>query len=71
MISFPDALLARLDARAQRLGTSRSGLLQELAERELRVDGESRRRLVEELLVDASDHGGEGVRYVREQRRNR
>jgi metal-responsive CopG/Arc/MetJ family transcriptional regulator len=35
MISLPDALLERLDAAARDRGTSRSGLLQLAAEREL------------------------------------
>jgi metal-responsive CopG/Arc/MetJ family transcriptional regulator len=32
MVSLPDDLLARLDDQARRRGTSRSGLLRELAE---------------------------------------
>jgi len=43
MISIPDALLERLDARAKAAGETRSGLLQRLAEQEL-VDQEQRRR---------------------------
>lgn len=35
MISMPDALLAALDAEAERRRTSRSGLLQEATRREL------------------------------------
>jgi len=34
MVSFPDELLARLDEAAQADGTTRSGLLQDLAEQE-------------------------------------
>lgn len=43
MISIPDKLLERLDSRAKQLGESRSGLLQNLVERELDT-GEKRRR---------------------------
>jgi CopG antitoxin of type II toxin-antitoxin system len=43
MISIPDKLLERLDLRAKQLGESRSGLLQNLVERELET-GEKRRR---------------------------
>lgn len=35
MVSFPDELLARVDAEASRRGTSRSGLLQLAAQREI------------------------------------
>lgn len=43
MISIPDKLLARLDARAKEVGETRSGFLQRLAEREVKA-GEQRRR---------------------------
>ena len=35
MVSFPDELLARVDAEASRRGTTRSGLLQVAARREV------------------------------------
>ncbi len=35
MVSFPDDLLAQVDAEAQRRGTTRSGLLQVAARREV------------------------------------
>jgi hypothetical protein len=35
MVSFPDELLARIDAEARRRGTTRSGLLQLAAKREV------------------------------------
>ena len=44
MISFPDGLLARLDDYARRRGKTRSGVLQEAAERELRADVHNQRR---------------------------
>ena len=43
MISIPDKLLKRLDRRAKEVGETRSGFLQQLAERELEA-GEQRRR---------------------------
>lgn len=71
MISFPAELLSRLDERARRQGKSRSGLLRELVERELRVDADSRRRTIAGLLAHAGSHGGRSAQYVREQRRTR
>ena len=43
MISIPDKLLKRLDRRAKEMGETRSGFLQQLAEREVEA-GERRRR---------------------------
>jgi metal-responsive CopG/Arc/MetJ family transcriptional regulator len=71
MISLPDGLLARLDEQARRRGTSRSGLLRELAERELLTSSVERRRIITLLLDGAAAHGGQSVRQVREQRRSR
>lgn len=71
MISLPDQLLGRLDESARRRGTSRSGLLRELAERELAHDAAERRRRLQALVSGTEQHGGQGVTYVREQRRAR
>jgi metal-responsive CopG/Arc/MetJ family transcriptional regulator len=71
MISLPDELVGRIDEQARRRGTTRSGLLRDLAERELASDVEVRRRGVRELLAAAASHGGDGARHVREQRRAR
>lgn len=71
MISLPDELLARLDDRARTRGTSRSGLLRELAERELAIDSDSRRRGIVSVLAGAARHGGQSAAHVREQRRER
>ena len=50
MISIPDALLERLDARANAYGETRSGFLQRLTERELeRAEGRDREE-IERLL---------------------
>jgi len=56
MISIPDTLLERLDARAKAAGETRSGLLQRLAERELEAAEERRRgeikRLWDEVRIE-------------------
>lgn len=49
MISIPDDLLARLDARAKAAGETRSGFLQRLAEREVKAAEERRRAEVNRL----------------------
>jgi predicted DNA-binding protein len=49
MISIPDALLERLDARAKAVGETRSGFLRWLAERELEATEEQRRQAIERL----------------------
>ncbi len=66
MVSIPDELLGRLDEHARQQGTSRSGLLQELTERELRTN--ARKRAIRRVLAGASPHGGESARQVRELR---
>lgn len=50
MISIPDKLLERLDSRAKQLGESRSGLLQDLVERELETGEKLRREEINRLL---------------------
>jgi hypothetical protein len=57
MISIPDKLLERLDARAKEGGETRSGLLRRLAERELE-SAEGRRqeevnRLWDQIRIEA------------------
>jgi len=71
MISIPDDLLARLDEHARRLGTTRSGLLRELAERELVTDAAARREEILALLGRARGHGGGSARFVRAMRDSR
>lgn len=51
MISMPDDLLERIDARAKGSGESRSGFLQRLAEREL-ADAEAESRAEARRLLD-------------------
>jgi predicted transcriptional regulator len=71
MISIPDDLLARLDGQARRRGTTRSGLLRQLAERELTGEDEARGAGIERLLAGAGPHGGDAAGHVRAQRRAR
>jgi metal-responsive CopG/Arc/MetJ family transcriptional regulator len=70
MISIPDDLLARLDARAGATGDTRSGLLQRLAERELdaveRRDDEEVARLLDSLDIDLG--GADIAEVIREDR---
>jgi metal-responsive CopG/Arc/MetJ family transcriptional regulator len=71
MVSIPDDLLARLDEYARARGTTRSGLLRELAERELAIDNEGRRQGIARLLAAAESHGGRSAQHVRDQRQRR
>ena len=70
MISIPDKLLERLDARAQSAGETRSGLLQRLVEREV-SDRERERqdevgRLLDSLNIDLG--GRSAAEVIREDR---
>ena len=74
MISIPDALLERVDARAKAGGESRSGLLQRLAEQELERTGGHDREEVERLLDELQplDFGGvSAAQLIREDRDSR
>ena len=71
MISLPDDLLERLDAFAKRTGTTRSGLLRELAEEKLADDSGARAKHIRELLANPGHHGGDSGRLVREMRDSR
>jgi len=74
MISIPDDLLERLDARAKAVGESRSGFLQRLAEREVQAAEERRREEIRDLLrqIAALEPGEEAdvsaAQLVREDR---
>jgi metal-responsive CopG/Arc/MetJ family transcriptional regulator len=52
MISIPDSLLERLDARAKAAGETRSGLLQRLAEQELAGQEQRRREEAKRLMSE-------------------
>lgn len=70
MISIPDALLERVDARASARGETRSGFLQRLAEAELESDGARRRQETIELLdsIDIDLGGQSAADLIREDR---
>ncbi len=69
MISMPDDLLDKLDARARSNRETRSGFLRRLAERELEVAQSREREELEELLDKATaPMGGEAAKLIREDR---
>lgn len=68
MISIADDLLERIDARARSNHETRSGFLQRLAERELSIQGEGRRKQLEDLLGPPVKLGGEAAKAIREDR---
>lgn len=74
MISIPDALLERLDARAKATGETRSGFLQRLVERDLEAGDARTRQEIEELLdeirvLGPGDNAGIGAaQLIREDR---
>ena len=71
MVSLPDDLLRAVDAEADRRGTTRSGLLRELAEDSLRRHSLRRaERMAEIDAVDrlAAGHGGGVAELVKSTR---
>lgn len=50
MISIPDKLLERLDARAKAVGKTRSGFLQDLAAREVEIAEDREQTEIRDLL---------------------
>jgi len=71
MISIPDDLLARLDAKAEANRETRSGFLQRLAKRELEIAHGTEREEIEALLAQAlvpEGLGGDAARLIREDR---
>lgn len=71
MISIPDDLLERIDARARANRETRSGFLRRLAEREVEVADRHMRDEVERLLAEIGtvDLGGvSAAQLVREDR---
>ena len=71
MVSLPDDLLERIDARARAGHATRSGFLRELAERELAVEARQGRAEIEKLLGDPVPLGGDTVKLIRHDRRSR
>lgn len=71
MISIPDKLLQRLDARARETSETRSGFLQRIAERELERAERHDREEIERLLdqIQPIDFGGvSAAQLIREDR---
>jgi metal-responsive CopG/Arc/MetJ family transcriptional regulator len=71
MISIPDKLLERLDARTRETSETRSGFLQRLAERELERAERHDREEIERLLdqIQPIDFGGvSAAELIREDR---
>lgn len=70
---MPDELLAAVDAEASRQGTTRSGLLQHLAGEALVDRDAERARRIQELYegVELTDHGGNAVELLKEERLKR
>jgi HicB_like antitoxin of bacterial toxin-antitoxin system len=68
MISIPDNLLERLDARAQASRETRSGFLRRLVEREISAENLNRRKEFEDLLGPPVNMGGDAARLIREDR---
>jgi ribbon-helix-helix CopG family protein len=71
MISIPDNLLERLDARARANGETRSGFLRRLVERDLDEAGSHMRDEVDRLLneIGPVDLGGlSAAQLIREDR---
>lgn len=68
MVSFPDDLLGSLDAEAARRNTTRSGLLRDYVHEGLRHRGQERARRVQQLMIEAGRHGGNGVDDLKQHR---
>ena len=68
MISMPDDLLARIDARVKSEHATRSEFLRRLAERELAQENFKRRARMEELFGEPVSLGGDGTKLIREAR---
>jgi len=71
MVSLPDDLLRAVDVEAQRRGTTRSGLLRELAEESLRRRTIHRAQLmaqINDLDGPVKGHGGRVAELVKANR---
>ncbi len=73
MVSLPDALLAELDAAAQRDGDTRSGYLRKLAEVHLRRRSRARAEGIAALMAtsEPTGRGGNVATLVKEHRPHR
>ncbi len=70
MVSLPDDLLRAVDIEADRRGTTRSGLLRELAEETLRRRSHSRAERMRDIddISSAEGHGGHVAERVKSTR---
>lgn len=68
MISIPDDLLERLDARARASRETRSGLLRRLIEQELSAESAKRRKEFEDLLGPPIELDVDAAQLIREDR---
>lgn len=68
MISIPDQLLERLDARARANRETRSGLLRRLVEQEISTESANRRKEFEDLLGPPIDLEVDAAQLIREDR---
>lgn len=70
MVSLPDDLLGALDAEARRRGTTRSGLLRQLADETLHQHSRRRAGLIADLdrQADPPGHGGNVAELVKANR---
>jgi len=68
MISIPDDLLERLDARARANRETRSGFLQRLVEQEISAESAKRRKEFEDLLGPPIDLEVDAAQLIREDR---
>jgi hypothetical protein len=71
MISLPDDLLARIDAEARRLGSTRSGVIRAFTTQALDGDAEALRARLRALQDQAGAHGGGAVNALRAGRMQR
>jgi metal-responsive CopG/Arc/MetJ family transcriptional regulator len=68
MISLPDDLLARVDAEAERRGTTRSGVLRSFAQSALDERNARLAAAMRELGDESSGHGGDVVAVLKASR---
>lgn len=71
MVSLPDDLLAEVDAEARRRGSTRSGVMREVADLALREHRTARASSMRSLLQEAGPHGGNSAQRVKETRPGR
>lgn len=68
MVSLPDDLLAEVDAEARRLGSTRSGVMRDFADRALRERRAARALAITALIGNAAAHGGNSAEQIKRTR---